>query len=469
MVVLAGGEGTRMRPLTFTRPKPMLPVGPRPSLHYLLRHLSDQGFNDVVMVVGYLKDQIMGYVGDGSEFGVRVTYVVLPEGLVFGTAGSLKLAAHLLDSTFLVAQGDTISQIPLNEMFEFHRRAERDLTIALTPVERPAEYGVAVVSETDQVTGFQEKPRPEEVKSNLASTGFYILEPEITDYIADDKWDFAKNLFPALMAEGKTISGFVSGSFWADIGSLSGYLKAIGWVLDGMSVEDRDRKGALLGKGVEMSEGCKIQGPSLIEDGVRLGRGVVVSPYSVVKSNSVVSRDSVIRKSVVLEGTTIGTSTQLDSSVIGETAWVGDAVTVSGSIVGQGCRIGRGTKVEVGSRIWPNMSIEEREVVSGIVAVPREKAFYFYTSLGAYTGRMASSIDEFLEAINTVPLHSLEFHMARRDFEKWAKDVVRSMVLADRLRDMRRKGLLGEELKSGLVGCVERWRREVTTNEGSPP
>ncbi len=467
-VVLAGGEGTRMRPLTFTRPKPMLPVGPRPSLHYLLRHLSDQGFTDVVMVVGYLKDQIMGYVGDGSKFGVRVTYVALPEGIVFGTAGSLRLASHLLDSTFLVAQGDTVSQIALKEMFEFHHRAGRDLTIALTPVERPSQYGVAVVDESDRVTEFQEKPPPEEVKSDLASTGFYILEPEITDYIADDKWDFAKNLFPALMEEGKTISGFVTRAFWADIGSLAGYLKATGWVLEGMS-KGGEEGGRLLGNGVEMSDGCEVQGPSLIEDGVRLGKGVVVSPYSVLKSNSVVSRGASVTRGVVFEGTTIGESARLDSSVVGERAWVGDAAAVSGSIVGPGCRVGGGTTVEVGSRIWPNISIGEKEVVDGIVAVPRDKAFYFYTSLGAYTGEMATSIDEFLEGIGTVPIPSLEFHIVRRDFEKWAKDVVRSMVLADRLRDVRRKGLLGEELKSELVGCVERWRREATTNEGSPP
>ena len=458
-----------MRPLTFTRPKPMLPVGPMPSLHYLLRHLSDQGFKEVLVVVGYLKDQIMGYLGDGSKFGVHVTYVVLPDGIIFGTAGSLKLAAHLLDSTFLVAQGDTISQIPLKEMSEFHKKAGRDLTIALTPVERPSEYGVAVVDETGQVTRFQEKPRPEEVKSNLASTGFYILEPEITDYIADDKWDFAKNLFPALMAEGKTISGFVSGSFWADIGSLSGYLKAVSWVLDGMSLGEGDRKGIFLGKGVETSEGCRISGPCLIEDGVRLGRGVVISPYTVIKGSSVVSQDSSVQKSVILEGTMIGMSAQLDSCAIGERAWMGDGVTIKSSIVGQGCRIGSEVRVEEGSRIWPNMSIEDEEVVNGIVAVPTERAFYFYTSLGSYTGIMASSIDEFLGGISTAPLRSLEFHMTRRDLEKWAKDVVRSMVLAERLRDVRRKGLLGEELKSNLVGCVERWKREATTNEGSPP
>jgi mannose-1-phosphate guanylyltransferase len=468
-VVLAGGEGTRMRPLTFTRPKPMLPVGPRPSLYYLLRHLSDQGFKDVIMVVGYLKDQIMGYVGDGSKFGVRATYAVLPEGIVFGTAGSLRLAAHLIGSTFLVAQGDTISQIPLKEMFEFHRKAGRDLTIALTPVERPSEYGIAVVDGTGRVTEFQEKPRPDVVKSNLASTGFYVVEPEITDYISEDKWDFAKNLFPALMAGGKTISGLVTPSFWADIGSLSGYLKATAWVLDGMSAGSEGRKEAFLGKGVEVAEGCRVLGPSLIEDGVRLGRGVVVSPYSVIKGHSVISHHSSVQKSVILEETIVGESARLDSSAIGERAWVGSGVTIQRSIVGQGCRIERGATVEEGSRIWPNMSIKEGEVINGIVAVPRERAFYFYNSLGSYTGKMASSIDEFLGAIRTLPLSSLEFHMARRDFEKWAKDIVRSMVLADRIRDVRRKGLLGEELKNSLADCFERWRKEATTNEGSPP
>ena len=473
-VVLAGGEGTRMRPLTFTRPKPMLPVGPLPSIHFLVQHLSDQGFKDIIIVVGYLKDQIMGYVGNGERFGARVSYAVEPEGTVFGTAGSLKLAAHLLNETFLVAQGDTISEIPLSSMFGFHRRAGRDLTIALTRVERPSEYGVAVVDEKNQINQFQEKPPPDEAKSNLASAGFYVLEPEITDYISNDRWDFAKDLFPSLMSLGMTITGYITDSFWADIGSLAGYLKAIRWALDGsrgLAPHDNWRAlgSAMVAEGTVISERCRIEGPSLIEAGVRIGDCVRISAYSVVKSNSLLSEGCSIENSVLLEGTTLGRSAHVLFSAVGERASIGDGTEISSSIIGPGSSLGSGCKVSEGSRVWPNIAIKPGDLVSGLVAVPRDKPFYFYSSLGNYTGFLATSIDEFIEGLKDVPVPSLEFHIFRRDFERWATDAIGSLVLSERIRDIRRKGLLGEDLREGLLECTNRWKREALVNEGTPP
>src|SRR6058998_3186441 len=168
-VILAGGEGTRLRPLTFTRPKPMLPLGPYPIIHYVLSHLSRNGFHDIIIIVGYLKDQVMGYLGDGSLFGVRITYVVEPEGVAFGTAGSLKLAAHLLDDTFLVVQSDTITELPLREMGLFHSNRGGEVSIGLTTVEDPSSYGVAVVDEGDEIVKIVEKPPIGSSENNLVS------------------------------------------------------------------------------------------------------------------------------------------------------------------------------------------------------------------------------------------------------------------------------------------------------------
>src|SRR2546428_6406450 len=161
----------------------MLPLGPNPIIHYVLSHLSQNGFKDLIIIPGLLEDQVKGFVGDGSDFGVGVTYVVEPEGVPFGTAGRLKLAAHLLDETFLVVQADVISDISLTDMAKFHSDRQGEVSIALTNVEDPSSYGVAIVDEENEIVRVVEQPAPSNVPSNPVSTGFYILEPEVIDYI----------------------------------------------------------------------------------------------------------------------------------------------------------------------------------------------------------------------------------------------------------------------------------------------
>src|SRR5437879_8291569 len=192
----------------------MLPLGPNPIIHYVLSHLSRNRFKDLIIIPGYLKDQVMGYVGDGSHFGVRVTYVVEPEGVTFGTAGSLKLAAHLLDETFLVVQADVVSEISLTDMARFHADRQGEISIALTNVEDPSAYGVAVIDEENKIVKFVEKPALGTVPSNLVSTGFYILEPEVLDYVENETWDVATALLPYLMRMAKHLLGPDSDSGW---------------------------------------------------------------------------------------------------------------------------------------------------------------------------------------------------------------------------------------------------------------
>ena len=158
-VVLAAGEGTRLRPLTFTRPKPMIPLGPEPSIHYVLSRLAQEGFDEIVTVVrGPQKDQIMDYLGDGSDSGVKITYAVEPEGLHIGTAGCLKLVEHLLDDTFMIAQADTLTEIPLRQAVDFHHKTGSLATIVLTRVNDPSDYGVAVLDEKDVIREFRRSP-----------------------------------------------------------------------------------------------------------------------------------------------------------------------------------------------------------------------------------------------------------------------------------------------------------------------
>jgi NDP-sugar pyrophosphorylase family protein len=453
----------------------MLPLGPHPIIHYVLSHLAKSGFHDIIVIPGYLKDQIMGYVEDGSKFGTKVTYVVEPEGVTFGTAGSLKLAAHLLDDTFLVVQADVISEIPLGDMRLFHSDHRGEVSIALTTVEDPSSYGVAVLNAEDEIVKFVEKPSPGTVSSSLVSTGFYILEPEVVDYIEDEKWDFAKDLFPYLMRLGQHIFGFSSNAFWVDVGELKGYLKGINWVLQNLAREPlRDTK--MIGGSAEpvfvqgdvtIEKGARVQGPVLLENGTFLGKDVQVRPGTVLKENSQINAGTDFEAGIAFEKVVIGNGCSIRSTIIGERAVIGNHVSIDRAMIGQGCRIGDGAKILPGSKLWPNTKVDEGSTVDGIIAVPRDKSFYFDTGLGQYSGILATSIQEFLDALKIVPLESLEYHIGRRDFEKWTKDVLGSVLLADNIRTLRRSQLKGEDLRLQLVGAVQAWAMRVASPE--PP
>ncbi len=472
-VVLAGGEGTRLRPLTFTRPKPMLPLGPYPIIHYVISHLVENGFHDIIVIPGYLKDQVMGYVEDGSKFGARITYVVEPEGVTFGTAGSLKLAAHLLDDTFLVVQSDVISEIPLGEMRLFHSSHGGEVSIALTKVEDPSSYGVAVLGDGNEIVKFVEKPSPGTAPSNLVSTGFYILEPDVVDYIDDEKWDFARDLFPYLMRLGQHIFGFASDAFWVDVGELKGYLTGINWVLGNLAKApppDTRMIGssseAVFAQGdVTVGPGVRIMGPTWVGNGARLGENVQVKPGTVLKENTQLMAETIFESGIVFERAVIGHGCSIKSTIVGERAVIGNNVSVDRAIIGQGCKIGDKAKILPGSKLWPNTKVDEGNTVDGIIAVPRDKSFYFDTGLGQYSGILASSIEEFLASLKIVPLESLEYHIGRRDLEKWTKDVLGSVMLADNIRTLRRSQLKGEDLRIRLVEVVQEWTQRVASSE----
>ena len=451
----------------------MLPLGPNPIIHYVLSHLSRNGFKDLIIIPGYLKHQIMGYVGDGSHFGVRVTYVVEPEGVTFGTAGSLKLAAHLLDETFLVVQADVVSEISLTDMAKFHSDKQGEVSIALTNVEDPSAYGVAIVDEENEITKFVEKPAPGTVPSNLVSTGFYILEPEVLDYVENEKWDFAKDLFPYLMKLGQHLFGYTFDSFWVDVGELKGYLKGINWVLRNLTT-DPPKDAKLIGSrsepvfvrgDVKIGRGSQMLGPAWIDNETSLGENVQIKPGTVLKENSHLMSGTSFDTGVAFENTVFGRNCSIKSAIIGERAVIGNEVSIDRAIIGQGCNIGNKARILPGSKLWPNTRVEEGDTVDGIIAVPRDKSFYFDTGLGQYSGILATSIQEFLDALKVVPLESLEYHIGRRDLEKWTKDVLGSIQLADNIRTVRRSQPVGEDLRLQLVAVVKEWADRVSSQE----
>jgi len=404
----------------------------------------------------------MEYLGDGSKFGVRITYEVEPDGLRIGTAGCLRLGEHLLDDTFLVAQADTLTEIPLREAVDFHRKSGALATIVLTRVHDPSDYGVAILDEKNAITEFQEKPSRAEARSNLVSTGFYIMEPESIDYIMDNGWDFAKDLFPWLLKLRKKLSGFASDAFWVDIGNLEGYLRGVKWVLDNMARPQNAPstglpKPVMTDMTARIGQGAQITGPALFEGEVTIEDEAKIGRYCVIKRNAQVSSGTVLERSVIMERASIGRNCTIVDSVIGQSAILQGNVTVNESIIGPGCVIGDGANILNGTRIWPNVKIGPKETVKGIVAAPLETAFYCYTNFGQYTGLLATSIEGFIEALENSPIESIEFHAKRRDYEKWVRGVLALNELADGIEDLRRLGLTGEGLRHDLIQVTKKW------------
>src|ERR687886_1457278 len=224
-VVMAGGEGSRLRPLTSGRPKPLVPVAGRPIMEHVLLLLRRHHVRDVVATIQYLGASIRNYFGDGSDSGVALSYSV--EDSPLGTAGSVKLAEQQLRDTFLVISGDALTDVDLDAAVSFHRKRKAMATIVLKPVPNPLEYGVVVVDDAGAVRRFLEKPSWGEVFSDLANTGIYILEPAVFDYFrAGEVKDWSGDVFPQLLREGEPIYGWIADGYWEDVGNHAAYMKA---------------------------------------------------------------------------------------------------------------------------------------------------------------------------------------------------------------------------------------------------
>ena len=232
-IVCCGGQGTRLRPYTYSIPKPMLPLGKKPILEYVLRHLKANGVTDAVLTVGYLKEQIIGHFGSGSKVGMKISYS--EEEGELGTAGSIHPLASKFREPFVVQMGDHLSRLNIKAMVEFHKKQGGIATVALKRTGVPLEYGVASVDSKNRITAFEEKP----IVRNLVNTGVYVFSPEIFDYIKP-KEDFAKNVFPRLLAQKKQINGYIFDDYWLDIGRPSDYEKVNEMITLMEMVEERE-------------------------------------------------------------------------------------------------------------------------------------------------------------------------------------------------------------------------------------
>jgi mannose-1-phosphate guanylyltransferase/phosphomannomutase len=375
-VVMAGGEGTRLRPLTSNQPKPMVPIVGKPCMEHILELLKEHGMTDVIVTVAFLPQAIRGYFGDGEALGMEIGYSV--EESPLGTAGSVRLAADHLDETFLVISGDALCDIDLGALVAFHREKGAAVTIGLKSVDNPLEFGIVVTDEDGRVERFLEKPSWGQVFSDTINTGIYVLEPEVLKHVpADRPFDFSKELFPLLLEMGRPLYGHVCTGYWQDIGNLDQYRQANFDALDEKVRLDipgiRLRGNIWAGESVELDELERIEGPSFIGNYCRVAADATVGPYSVLgpsvtlregarTARSVVDASTYIGQAALVEGAIVGRSCDLRAHVrVHEGVAIGDEVTIGAeSVISAGVRIYPFKEVESGSQIFESLIWESR-------------------------------------------------------------------------------------------------------------
>jgi mannose-1-phosphate guanylyltransferase/phosphomannomutase len=385
-VIMAGGEGTRLRPLTSNQPKPMMPLANRPMMEHIVHLLKDHGFDDIVVTVAFLANSIRTFFGDGSEFGVRMVYAA--EESPLGTAGSVRNAMDELDDTFLVISGDVLTDIDLSAIVSYHKERGALATIGLKAMENPLEFGIVITRDDGSIERFLEKPTWGEVFSDTINTGIYVLEPEIFDSIpAGVVVDFSGEVFPALLEEGKPLFGYVADGYWEDVGTLEAYHKAHQDVLDGKVEVDipgfRLGDGVWLGEGTEIDPEARIEGQAILGDYCRVEAGAHLRAYTVLGSNVRVGADSYLERAVVYDNVYLGNSTRLRGCIIGRSADLRrGARCEEGVVLGDECFVGEHAVINPGVKVYPYKTVEPGAIVNSSIVWESRGARSLFGRLG---------------------------------------------------------------------------------------
>ena len=368
-VVMAGGEGSRLRPLTSRLPKPLAPIANRPVMHHIVDLLRRHGITEIVATLHYLADEIESYFGDGTRMGVHMSYVV--EDTPLGTAGAVKMAEdRLRDDSFLIISGDAMTDLDIGAMIAAHRSQMNAATIALQSVANPLEFGVVIADEDGRITRFLEKPSWGEVFSDTINTGIYVLRPEIFDYMeAGGIYDFSKDIFPRLLHEGKRIGGYVTSDYWTDVGNLQQYQQANYDALGGaIRIEGAGGEispGVFAGEGTRVDPTAHIAGPVRLGKNVQIGPGAVLEGPACVGDNSTVCAGARLERAIVWSDVYVGPDAVLtDCTLAGRTIVKERATIAEGTVVGERCNIGSGAAIRANLRIWPDKTISSGAIVS---------------------------------------------------------------------------------------------------------
>ncbi len=418
-VIMAGGEGTRLRPLTSNRPKPMIPILNKPVIEHAINLLKVHGITDIIISLFYLPENVQNYFGDGAEWDVNISYSV--EESPLGTAGGVKKAIGNHDDTFVVLSGDGVIDFNITSILEFHREKKSPFTIVLNRVSNPTDYGIVITKEDGKIEKFLEKPAWSEVFSDTVNTGMYVIEPHLVkDFIPHNvKFDFSFDLFPLLQKEDIPLYGYIAEGYWCDIGTLEAYREAHHDILDGMvRIQFPGKKiGEKIwaGNRVEIDPTAKIEGPVVIGNFVKIKAGAEVSEFSVIGDNSVIEENASLRRTVILHNTLVGPRSELRGALIGKRTVLEEGVSVyEGAVISDDCQIGQGVEIPSNIRVWPDKLIEQgtrlttdliwgqtekkglfgTEGIAGTfnVRVTPEFASKLGSAIGAYTGPFSKII-----------------------------------------------------------------------------
>jgi mannose-1-phosphate guanylyltransferase/phosphomannomutase len=366
-VVMAGGEGTRLRPLTSNQPKPMVPIVGKPCMEHIVELLKEHGFDDIVVTLAFMPQAIRGYFGAGESQGVSIRYSV--EESPMGTAGSVKLAEGVLDEPFLVISGDALCDIDLGALVRFHREKEALVTIGLKSVDNPLEFGIVVTDDEGRIERFLEKPSWGQVFTDTINTGIYVLDPEVLRHVPEGQpFDFSKELFPLLLEMGRPLYGYIADGYWQDIGNLDQFRQANFDALDekvALNVAGIKLRGNVwVGEGVELADLESVEGPAFIGNYCRIAPQASVGPYSVLSPSVTLREHARTTRSLVDSSTYLGRSALVEGAIIGKSCDVRPHARLQeGVAVGDSCTIGEQSVVMPGVRIYPFKEVEAGALV----------------------------------------------------------------------------------------------------------
>ncbi|MBI2119966.1 MAG: mannose-1-phosphate guanyltransferase [Elusimicrobia bacterium] len=373
-VIMAGGFGTRLRPLTCNLPKPIVPMANRPMMDHIVELLSKHSIKEAVSMLYFQPEDIQKHFQDGKKFGIKMKYLLPPSDL--GTAGCIKFAENELSETFIVMSGDVLTDFDLSKAIDFHKEKNALATMVLTRVTNPLQYGVVIIDEENKITRFLEKPSWGEVFSDTINTGIYILNPKVLHEIPQKQmFDFSKDLFPKLLAKKEALYGYVAEGFWKDVGDLREYRLAHRDILDRrvlVKIEGKQKQftnnehesSVWVDEGAEIQDGVEFIGNSILGKNCKIEAGCKIE-NSVIGENCVIGSYSHISGSVLWNHVKVGRESLMRETIVGEKVVIGEKALIQvGAVIADECKIGREAKIRSNVKMWPHKTLEDGAILA---------------------------------------------------------------------------------------------------------
>jgi mannose-1-phosphate guanylyltransferase/phosphomannomutase len=372
-IIMAGGFGTRLRPLTINIPKPMVPVGNRPMMEHVVNLLKKHGFDEIMSLIFFQSEVIRDYFQDGTKFGVKMDYMLPDQD--YGTAGAVRAAADFCDETTLIISGDVLTDFDLSAAFQFHKDNKGDASILLTRLENPLAYGIVITDENNRITRFLEKPSWGEMFSDTINTGIYILEPKTIQLIPPrTNFDFSQNLFPVMLQKNMNLLGKISKGYWRDVGNIDEYTYAQHDILEGNvdisgpgQLIEKDGARIYLGENTDIANSVKFSGTVFLGDNCRIGEGAQIS-NSIIGAHTTIGEEAKITGTTIWSRTVIEPLVSISSAIITKQVQIGrGALILDRAVVSDECQVGAEATIRANCKIWPGKIIDDGAIVSSSI------------------------------------------------------------------------------------------------------